>query len=75
MQTSNLLKVHVKAECLSFDIKYVLSVLVVEFPVQLLAVLGQQQVELDQHLGPEQKRRKEAIASGDLGKDKQETHQ
>ena len=61
--------VHVKADCLSFDINCVLSLPVLGCPVQLLTVLDQQQVGSDQHLGPEQLRRKEAIALGDLLKD------
>ena len=47
----------------------VLSVLLLGCLVQLLTVLDQQQVGSDQHLGPEELLRKEAIALGDLVKD------
>ena len=47
----------------------VFSVLLLGCLVQLLTVLDQQQVGSDQHLGPEELLRKEAIALGDLVKD------
>ena len=42
---------------------------VCHYQLQLLTVLDQQQVGSDQHLRPEEPRRKEAIVLGDLVKD------